>query len=112
VPGSAATVGRSVLIELIPEGSRVTLGRAADLVGQPVTYSRPIRSGQNEAGLFAPLHFSRGILSSRMPVAAYGLTESFGLCQYASGRSARTPRTSTAPHRSGSADMRLIPCHI
>jgi murein DD-endopeptidase MepM/ murein hydrolase activator NlpD len=64
------------MVTTAPNETHVTFGRAADLVGRPVNYLQPIRTSQDLAKLPA------GLLPSRMPVAAYGLTSSFGMRQH------------------------------
>lgn len=55
----------------------VTFGRAVDLVGRPIDYSRPVRVTGSGAPKTIP--FTAGQMPSRMPVAARSMTSSFGL---------------------------------
>lgn len=58
----------------------VTFGRAVDLVGRPIDYSRPIQVTGWGRSKSAPL--TTGQTPSRMPVAARSMTSSFGLRQH------------------------------
>jgi murein DD-endopeptidase MepM/ murein hydrolase activator NlpD len=77
--GAKSADGQSVILVTMPDQAHVTFGRAADLVGRPVNYLRPIRTSPDGASLskLAP-----GLLPSRMPLAAYGLTSGFGMRQH------------------------------
>jgi murein DD-endopeptidase MepM/ murein hydrolase activator NlpD len=80
--GDAAAQAGSVLVVTVPDESHVSLSRAADLVGRPVSFLRPFHKDQSGAELSGPTPYSPALLPSRMPVAAYRLTSSFGLRQH------------------------------
>lgn len=77
-----AVGGSLVMVATVPDESHVTFGRATDLIGRPVDYLRPIRTGRGTVAAPNAIAFSPGLLPSRMPVAAYGLTSGFGMRQH------------------------------